>query len=306
MDEALRVKSFGLFAAKGHAVTTGTRVLITGATGNIGRSLVSQLVQNAPEMALRVASRKGEAVEGVAGQAMNLMDFESTLTAMQGVDHLFLLTPAHPEMEKMTAIAVKAAQAVGVRHIVRVSGAGADAQSDIAIARLQGRCDQIVIDSGLAYTLLRPKNFMQNFTIFLRDMIRAGQVYSSQQEGRIPFIDARDISAVAAKVLTAPAAHSGQAYTLTGPQALTNAEALAIIARVTGRPLSLVPISEDQAISGMRQAGMPELMVQAMSSLNRIIAAGWVAEVTNDVPRLLDRPARTWEDFVSEHRSTWQ
>lgn len=210
-------------------MTSVSRVLITGATGNIGRDLVTQLVQAVPTLEVIAASPKGESVARAPGRILNLLDPASAHAAMQGVDRLFLVTQAHPEMEAMTVNAVKAAQSEGVRHIVRVSGAGADSQSDIAIARLQGCCDQIVIDSGLAYTLLRPKNFMQNFTTFLRDMIRAGTVYSSQGEGRVPFIDARDISAVAAKVLSEPDAHAGQAYTLTGPQAFTNAEALAAI-----------------------------------------------------------------------------
>lgn len=256
-------------------------------------------------MQVLAASPKGQPVAAIPSRALDLLDVTSAQAAMQGIDRLFLLTPAHPDMEAMTADAVQAAQAGGVQHIVRVSGAGADPASDIAIARLQGRCDQLVIDSGIPYTLLRPKNFMQNFTTFLRDMIRAGAVYSSQGDGRVPFIDARDIAAVAAKVLIEPAAHAGQAYTLTGPEALTNAEALAEIEQIIGRKVSLVDISEGKAIAGMRQAGMPEPMVQAMSSLNRVIAAGWVAEVTDDVPRLLGRPATPWADFVAEHRNVW-
>lgn len=280
-------------------------ILITGATGNIGRALVAQLAQMASVQVL-AASPKGQPVAAIPSRALDLLDVTSAQAAMQGIDRLFLLTPAHPDMEAMTAHAVQAAQAAGVQHIVRVSGAGADPASDIAIARLQGRCDQLVIDSGIPYTLLRPKNFMQNFTTFLRDMIRAGAVYSSQGDGRVPFIDARDIAAVAAKVLIEPAAHAGQAYTLTGPEALTNAEALAEIEQTIGRKISLVDISEEQAIAGMRQAGMPEPMVQAMSSLNRVIAAGWVAEVTDDVPQLLSRPVTRWADFVAEHRNVWR
>lgn len=209
-------------------------------------------------------------------------------------------------MEAMTANAVQAAQAAGVRHIVRLSGAGADADSPVALARLQGRCDRLVTGSGIAYTLLRPKNFMQNFASFLGGMIRGGAVYSSQGDGRVPFIDARDIAAVAARVLASPEEHAGRAYTLTGPEALSNAEALAVIAAETGREVKLVPITEEQAAGGMRQAGMPEPMVEAMSSLNRVIAAGWVAEVTDDVPRLLGREATRWRDFVREHRAAWQ
>lgn len=253
-------------------------ILITGSTGNIGRALVAQLAQMASVQVV-AASPEGQPVAGVPSRALDLLDATSAQAAMQGIDRLFLLTPAHPKMEAMTAHAVQAAQAAGVRHIVRVSGAGADPASDIAIARLQGRCDQIVIDSGIPYTLLRPKNFMQNFTTFLQEMIRAGMVYSSQGDGRVPFIDARDIAAV---------------------------EALAEIEQAIGRKVPLVAISEEQAIEGMRQMGMPEPMVQAMSSLNRVIAAGWVSEVTDDVPRLLGRTATTWPDFVAEHRSVWQ
>ncbi|WP_126446185.1 SDR family oxidoreductase [Sulfuricystis multivorans] len=281
-------------------------ILVTGATGNIGRALVEILQTTPSSLSTIAASPSGQSVAGAPGRPLNLLNTASTRAAMQGIERLFLLTPAHPEMEAMTANAVRAAQAAGVQHIVRVSGAGADPKSEIAIARLQGSCDQIVIDSGIAYTLLRPKNFMQNFTTFLRDMIRSGAVYSSQGEGRVPFIDARDIAAVAAQVLRDPQAHASQVYTLTGPQALTNAEALAVIAEHIGRPIQLVSISEEQAVEGMRQAGMPEPLVQAMSSLNRIIAAGWVAEVTDDVPRLLGRPATAWADFVAEHRHVWQ
>lgn len=280
-------------------------ILVTGATGNIGRALVERLQRTASSVSVIAASPSGQPVAGTPGRVLNLLNPESAQAAMRGVKRLFLVTPAHPDMETMTAHAVRAAQAAGVQHIVRVSGAGADPQSDVAIARLQGRCDQIVIDSGIAYTLLRPKNFMQNFTTFLRDMIRAGTVYSSQGEGRVPFIDARDIAAVAARVLQEPQAHAGKAYTLTGPRALTNAEALAVIAEHIGQPVQLVAISEEQAVEGMRQAGMPEAMVQAMSSLNRIIADGWVTDVTDDVSRLLGRPATAWADFVAEHRDQW-
>lgn len=287
-------------------MTTTQRVLVTGATGNIGRSLVTHLMRATSDLEVIAASPKAQAAAGIPARALDLLDTASDNAAMQAIDRLFLLTPAHPEMEAMTAHAVKAAQAAGVGHIVRVSGAGADADSEVAIARLQGRCDRIVIESGIPYTLLRPKNFMQNFTTFLRDMIRAGTVYSSQGEGRVPLIDARDIAAVAASVLAHPGAHAGQVYTLTGPEAFTHAEALAVIAQTIGRPVKLVPIMEEQAIAGMRQTGMPEAMVQAMSSLNRVIAAGWVAEVTGDVPRLLERPATRWVDFVFEHRGVWQ
>lgn len=137
-----------------------TSILVCGATGNVGRLLV-QALQRAQVDTVLAASPNGETVAGAVGRVLDLLSPTSVEAAMAGVQRLFLLTPAHPMMEAMTANAVNAAKAAGVQHIVRISGAGADPRSEIAIARLQGRCDQIVIDSGITHTLLRPKNFMQ-------------------------------------------------------------------------------------------------------------------------------------------------
>ncbi|OZB58673.1 MAG: hypothetical protein B7X39_16365 [Lysobacterales bacterium 14-68-21] len=284
-----------------------TSILITGATGTVGRHLVAALQARADDATrLVTASTRGEAVDGLPGRALDLLDARSAREAFAGMERVFLPTPAHPAMEAMTAHAVEAAVAAGVRHLVRLSGAGADVDSDVALARLQGRCDRHVIDSGLDYTLLRPKNFMQNFIRYQGAMIRAGAVYSPLGDGRVPYVDARDLAAAAAVVLRDPAPHAGRAYTLTGPEALTDTEALATIAAATGRPVERVSISASQAEQAMREAGMPEPMVEAMSSLNRAIAAGRVAEVTDELPQLLCRPATRWADFVREHRAAWQ
>lgn len=160
-----------------------------------------------------------------------------------------------------------------MRHLVRVSGAAADPASPAAVARVQGQADEHLLASGISTTLLRPKNFMQNFTTFMAGMIRNGTVYSSQADGRTPFIDVRDIADVAARVLQAPQAHAGQAYVLTGPEALTNAQALDEIGRAIGRRIEFVAIPESAAVESMQKMGMPPFVVEVMSSLNQIIAA---------------------------------
>ena len=159
------------------------------------------LAQSHPEVEVFAGSTRGEKIGSAQAVALNLLDEASTVQAFANKDQIVLVTPAHPEMATMTANAVKAAVAQGVKHIIRISGAGADPQSEVAIAKLQGQCDQLIIDSGIAYTLLRPKNFMQNFTTFMRDMVRAGQVYSSHGDGAIPFVDVRDIAVRAAAVV---------------------------------------------------------------------------------------------------------
>jgi uncharacterized protein YbjT (DUF2867 family) len=147
---------------------------------------------------------------------------------------------------------------------------------------------------------------MQNFATFMRDMIRTGTVYSSQGDGRVPFVDARDVALVAATVLKEPAAHAGRAYTLTGPEALTNAEAMRIIGEAIGKRIGVVSISEDAAVTAMRQVGMPEEVVEMMSSLNRIIAAGYVAELTDTVRAVTGCAPRTLPAFAQEHAAAWR
>jgi len=278
-------------------------ILITGATGNIGREVAPML-----ELAghtVRGGTRSGTPIKGASPSTFDLLQPDSLQAAFTGADTIVLITPAHPQMYEMTENAVQAARGAGVSHLVRVSGAGADPASEVAIARIQGECDQLVIESGIDYTLLRPKNFMQNFTTFLGDMVRSGTVYSSQGEGRIPFIDVRDIAAAMVEVLTNPMPHVGKAYTLTGPQALTNAEALAIISQETGKHIELIEITEEASIEVMRKAGMHEALIEMMSSLNRIVASGWVADVSSDINRILPRSPLSFDQFAADYREFW-
>ncbi len=278
-------------------------ILITGATGNIGGELVPRLQSSG--FSVRAGSTRGATVPGAESRTLDLLDPASLPAAFKDADAAVIITPAHPRMVEMTANAVGAAREAGVSHLLRVSGAGADPSADIAIARVQGQCDQLVIESGIGYTLLRPKNFMQNFATFLGDMVRAGTVYSSQGDGRIPFVDVRDIAAVAAEVLANPQAHLGQACILSGKEALTNAEALALISQETGKPIELIPIPEEAAVEGMRQAGMPDALVEMMSSLNQIIAAGWVAETSPDINSILGREPISFKQFAADYREVW-
>jgi uncharacterized protein YbjT (DUF2867 family) len=282
---------------------TRPTLLITGATGNVGGALLPLLASH--DAQLLAGSTRGEPVAGVPGRAIDFRSAEPLTQAFAGVDLAFVVIPLHPAMVEMAAHVAQAARAAGVKHLVRVSGAGADPDSPFAIGRVQGQVDQHLLASGIPTTLLRPKNFMQNFSSFLAGMVKAGTFYTSQGEGRIPFIDVCDIAAVAAEVLRNPSAHAGQAHVLTGPQALTNQEALDILGGVLGRTIQRVDIPEAAAVKSMREMGMPEMVVEVMSSLNQVIAAGYVAEVTDTVQRITGKPPRTFAAFAREHASVW-
>lgn len=282
---------------------TDHRILITGATGNIGRRLVRRLLDAGADVL--AGSPGGEGVEGAPGRRVDFNDVAMLEAAMSDVDTLFLLLPLVPSKLTLARRALAAARAAGVRHVLRSSGAGADALSPVAIAKLQGEVDQLVIDSGMAWTLVRPNSFMQSFISAYGAMIRGGVVRLSLGEGRCSYFDVEDIAAVDAAILLDPAAHGGNIYTVTGPEALTFGEAVSVIARHTARPVALVDISEGEAVHAMRGRGMDGWTIDILSSLNRVIAEGHAAAVSSDVQRITGQAPRQFEAFVLRNAAAW-
>lgn len=284
------------------------RILVTGASGNIGRPLLTALkAQNAnvkamSSKAIAAATTAGATANSVAG---DFADPTSLQLAFAGIDTLFLLLPLVPNKLDLARNAVAAAKAAGVKHIVRSSGAGADASSPVALARLQGQIDQMVVDSGLAYTFLRPSGFMQNWINFSAGQIKGGTVYAPHGQGAQSVVDARDIADAAAAVLLNPAAHAGRAYTLTGAEALTDAQMLATIAGAMGRSVNYVDVPEAAAEQAMQGMGMPALMIEWFMSLNHVIKRGWAAGITDDVQTLTGHAPRRFADFVAQNKAAW-
>lgn len=281
-----------------------SRTLIAGATGTIGSSLVTQL--KAVGAAFDVmTSRDLGTVDGVPARRASYDEVDSLVRAFDGVDTLFVLLPLVPHKLQLATNVARAARAAGVRHIVRSSGAGADPSSTFALPRLQGQIDQILAETGIPATFLRPAGFMQNYATFQAGMVRGGQVYAASADARQSLIDARDIAAAAVVVLQNPAPHAGQAYTLTGSESLTDSERVAILSSVIGKPVGFTAVPAEAAVASMRQMGMPDALVDWMASLNALVSAGYAAGVTDDVQRLLGRAPGTFEAFARDYTATW-
>ena len=278
------------------------KILVTGASGNIGTPLVAALrAQGADFEVLRST--------GVAAAGVRVASFDdpAALTrAFSGIDTLFVLLPLVPNKIALAENVVAAASEAGVGHIVRSSGAGADAASRFALSRLQGRIDGLFTASGIPTTILRPSGFMQNYATHMAAMVRSGTVTAATGEGRHSVIDARDIAAVAAKVLGEPAAHRGRSYDLSGSEASTEVERLAVLSAALGRAIAHVPISVADARAGMSKAGMPESIVDWLSSLNEVVSEGFAGRISPDAPRLLGRPTIRFNQFVADHLTAWQ
>lgn len=278
-------------------------ILVTAASGNIGRELVQQL--KAAGASVIAGSSSGKSVDGVSSRHVDFGDVASLKAALTGIDTLFLLLPLVPNKVDLAKNAIAAAKAAGVKHIVRSSGAGADPSAGFALPKLQGEIDQLMIDSGMAYTLVRPATFMQNFATYFAGMIQGGALYLPQGEGRVSFIDVRDIAAVNATILQNPTAHTGQAYTLTGGEAVSNAEAVKLIGDAIGKTVNYVAVPDAAAIESMQGMGMDEWSIGQMMSLHQLTAAGYAAGTTDTVRQLLGRDPIRFADFVAANKQAW-
>jgi uncharacterized protein YbjT (DUF2867 family) len=275
-----------------------TPLLITGASGTIGSALTQALT--ARGIAFSTMSSKPDA-GGVQGQVQgDFADPASLARAFAGVHTLFLLFPLAPNSFELARNAVEAAKAAGVKHLVRSSGAGAEAGSPVAIADLQGRIDALIQASGIPYTLLRPNGFMQNWLNFYGDALRSGAYAAPHGSAGISVVDVRDIAAAAAAVLADPAAHAGRIYTLTGGEALSTAEQVAALSAASGRAIAYRDIPEAEAEAGLRAWGLPEVMVGYFMSLNHVYKQGWAAGLSPDVQALTGHAPRRFADYAAE------
>jgi uncharacterized protein YbjT (DUF2867 family) len=168
----------------------------------------------------------------------------------------------------------------------------------MVVARLHAESERGLREAGVPWTILRPNFFAQTFT----GMVAGGQMYTSSGEGRVSIVDARDVAAAAAAVLTGDG-HEGRTYVLTGPEALTFGEAADVIAETTGKPVQRIDVPGEALVAGMTQFGVPEWLAQDVAALQAVYAAGEAAEVTDDVRALTGRDPRTLRDFVADHRA---
>jgi len=244
-------------------------ILVVGGTGTIGSEVVRLLkAENAPFRALvrdpaKADGLKAQGVETVAG---DLRQPETLPEALQGAEKVFVVTSLVPDQVQMRANLIAAAKTAGVKHVVMSTGIGAAPDAPVQIGRWHGENQKQLQESGMAWTFVQPGFFMQNLLMYAEAIREKGEFYMPLGEGKVSWIDARDIAAVAAKALTEPG-HENQAYPVTGPEALSGAELGTILTEIAGHTVNYVPISLDQAKQAMTSMGMPEMLAEAMNEL---------------------------------------
>jgi uncharacterized protein YbjT (DUF2867 family) len=281
-------------------------IVVTGATGTVGSHVAEQLLANGASV--RAAVRSPEKVALASGLEAVAVDFdrpETLKAAMEGAEHLFLLTAFTPDMIGQSNALVDAAKAAGVEHVVKLSALGAGPNAAIKLGKLHTEGERYLEESGLGWTHLRPNSFMQNYITYHGEAIRSqSSFYLPHGDGEMSLVDVRDVAAVAVTALTEPG-HMGKAYELTGATAIDNHEVAAILSQVVGREISYVDVPDEAARQAMADMGSPEEMIDALMGLNNIIREGYTALVTDAVQAVTGRAPRTFEEFARDHSDRW-
>lgn len=280
-------------------------IVVTGATGNIGRHLVGLLA--AAGEPVRAVSRGTAPVDlpaKVEHVVADLGDLDSLAPAFEGADALFLLiTGAQlmtgPEPQRL----LKAAAAAGVRRVVFVSSQGAVTRPDSDGYARSLEFERALADSDLAWTVLRPGGFFSNTYAWIESVRSARTVAAPFGGVGLPAVDPADIAAVAAVALRTDE-HAGRAYTLTGPALVTPREQAAALAAAVGEPISFVELTPAQAKENLLRF-MPEAVADhTLTILGTPTAAE--QEVSGDIATVLGRPATAYAEWATANSALFR
>lgn len=274
--------------------TTEAPVLVLGATGKTGRRIVPRL--RAAGRAVRAASRSGET-------RFDWHDRTTWAPALSGVEALYLVAPEDPDP---VVDFVAQAAAAGVRRFVVLSGRGVDVSREAFLPGMW-RAERAVADAGVDWTVIRANNFAQNFSEdFAHAPLLAGRLALPVGGTAEPFVDVEDIADVAVALLTEDG-HSHRVYELSGPRALTYAEAVAEIAAASGRAMRYETVTREQFLAELSTEGVPDALAEELAALFTFVDEGHLSPVATGVRDVLGREPRDFREYVkaAAARGAW-
>jgi|GEM_PF-552423 len=278
-------------------------ITVFGATGKIGSELI-QLLSAAQIRAIAVTRNKNKAIDlpFVEWMEADMKDKYTLNPAMVNSKAVFLISGGSENVVQEQCNVIDVAIEEGVSHIVKVSSAMANSQSPLFIAKSHGQIEEYLVASGVTGTVLRPTGFMQNWLLGLANTVKSQRkIYEATGDGKRAYIDLRDIAESAFKILNEPDKHACHAYLLTGGEAVNYNQLAEMISKVIGEQVSYVPISTATAKQQMEQRGMPAWAIETLLSYAEDQRNYKAAFVSNDVPDILQKPARTVEAFIQEY-----
>jgi len=283
-----------------------TPILVTGATGTIGRDVVKLLAEKGASVRAGVrdpVQARGQFDKEVEIAAFDFEDAASFDRALEGAGAVFLLPPIMPNQVEVSNSFVDAAVSAEVRRIVKLSVIDADIEPPYTFGQWHSGAERHIRASGLAFTFLRPNSFMQNFMTYFPP--RGGVIALPWGAGKASFVDTRDIAAVAVDALTRDD-HEGRTYTLTGPAALSIEDVVRALSDAAGTKITYLDAPESAARAGMLQAGLPPWQVHALMELNAINKQSRWEAVTRDVEKVIGKPPTDFAQFARDHAAKFR
>lgn len=273
------------------------KILVIGATGNVGSHLVKTLVARGEQV--RAASRQvpasTQAINGAEAVHFDLKDPVTIAPAFEGIDRAYLLSPTGElDPVKLLRPVIEEAARRQVKVVLQTA-IGVDSDDNIPLRQVE----LLLQGSGAPFVILRPNWFSDNFANYWSHDIANGTIEVPAGEGKSSFIDARDIAESAAGALTSDA-FNGQAFNLTGPEALSYDEAAAILSKAYGKAIGYRSISDDAFIAKLTPV-VGEGYAQLLAAIYHPVREGWTAGVTDSVERLSGHAPRSLTQWAQDN-----
>jgi uncharacterized protein YbjT (DUF2867 family) len=285
-----------------------TKILVTGATGTVGSTLVFALrgrghhiraLVHRPDHATRLDG--SDARTALADFA----DPTSIRAALDGVEALFLACGNVPDQVTYECAVIDEAKKAGVQRIVKLSARGAAVGSRVAFWDWHGRIERHLKASGVPFVLLQPSFLMTNL-LAAADQIRdLGMLFAPAADARVAMIDPRDVAAAATVALTSDA-HNGGTYVLTGPSAITYQQVAQELATVTGGAIGFADIPPEVATVALTEAGLPLFAAEQVVAVFGELRAGVQQATTDALRAITGQPARPFAIFARDHADAFR
>ncbi|MGW5743009.1 SDR family oxidoreductase [Amycolatopsis sp. NPDC003861] len=279
-------------------------IVVTGATGHLGKLVVEGLLEQLPAdrvvAAVRTPEKAADLSErGVEVRRADYTDPDSLVTALKGADKVLLVSSSEVgQRVAQHAAVIEAAKQAGVRHLVYTSAPRATT-SKLVLAPEHKATEELIEASGLTATILRNNWYNENFADTIKQAVQTGSFAGSAGDGRVASATRADYAAAAVAVLTGEG-HEGKIYELAGDVAWTYADLAGEIAKATGREVTYAGLPAEQHAEVLTQAGLPEPVVGLLVTLDADTKAGLLAETTDDLRALIGRPSTPIGATVAE------
>ncbi len=287
-------------------------ILVTGASGKLGRSIIENLLgaQKLAPARVVAGTRSPEKLADLAARGVKVVkaDFDDAAgleKAFAGTGTVLIVSTDALDGAgtrlRQHRTAVAAAARAGVKRIAYTSLPSAES-SRISFAPDHLGTEQAIKATGLPYLIFRNSWYAENLLRSLPQALKSGQWFTAAHGGRTAFVSRDDQAAAIAGALANPPA-SGTTYTLTGAEALSNEEIAALASGLTGKPVQVVNLTDEQLAGGMKAAGVPEPVVPTLVSFEIATRAGDLAAVTSDIEKLSGRKPRSLKDWLAANKA---